>query len=352
MSHEIGRRKDQHLDICLTELVEPAGASTLLDEVRLIHDALPELSVEGLSTELTILGRTLRAPLQVLGMTGGTPRAGQINKALAQAAQARGVAFGVGSQRAMLVDPAMADSYCVRDVAPDVLVFGNIGAQQLARMGVGEAIELMKRIGADALFVHLNPAQELAQPGGDRSFVGCLEAISRLADAIGPRVWVKETGCGLSRKVAKQLVAAGVGGLDISGAGGTSWTRVEALRASGPERRVGDLFSSWGIPTAAAIGAAADLGVPIVASGGLRSGLDVAKALVLGASLGGMALPFLKAQEAGGAEAVAEAIAGVETELRAAMLLTGAGDLATLKRVPRLLTGTLPAWISTLREGA
>ncbi len=352
MGHEIGRRKDQHLDLCLNEPVEPEGASTLLDDVRLIHDALPELAVDGLSTGLTLLGRSLSSPLMVVGMTGGTPRAGVINRALARAAQTRGVAFGVGSQRAMLKDGSVEESYRVRDVAPDVLLFGNIGAQQLAQMPTAEAVELMARIGADALFVHLNPAQELAQPGGDRSFVGCFEAIARLAGVLGPRVWVKETGCGLSRKVAKRLVAAGVGGLDVSGAGGTSWTRVEALRATGTERRVGDLFSSWGIPTAAAVAASSDLGVPIVASGGLRSGLDVAKALVLGGTLGGMALPYLKAQERGGTEAVEEAIAGVESELRAAMLLTGSGDLAALRQAPRLLTGTLPGWIAALREGA
>jgi len=352
MSHDIARRKDQHLDLCLTQPVEGPGVTTLLDEVHLVHDALPELSLDQLQLEVPLLGRRLRAPLLVVGMTGGSERAREINRDLARAAQARGVAFGVGSQRAMHADPAATRTYEVRDVAPDVLLFGNIGAQQLEAMGVPAAVALLERIGADALFVHLNPAQELVQPGGDRSFTGCLDALRRLVDVLGPRVWVKETGCGLSPRVARRLVAAGVGGLDLSGAGGTSWTRVEALRAEGAQRRLGDELSGWGIPTAAAVAACAGLPVPLVASGGLRSGADVARAIALGATLGGMALPYLRAQVAGGSEAVEQAIGEVESSLRAVMLLTGSADLDALRRTPRVLTGALPAWVAALREPA
>jgi isopentenyl-diphosphate delta-isomerase len=352
MSGEIAQRKDHHLDLCLGSPVEAPGVGALFEHVHLVHDALPELSLDGLRTSCELLGRRLEAPLLVVGMTGGTERARKVNRDLALAAQRRGVAFGVGSQRAMHADPALAASYEVRDVAPDVLLFGNLGAQQAAAIGVRGVRALMERIGADGLFVHLNPAQELVQPGGDRDFRGCLEAIRALAGELGPRVWVKETGCGLSRAVARRLVAAGVGGLDVSGAGGTSWTKVEALRAEGRQQALGERFASWGVPTAAAVAGAAGLGVPVVASGGVRSGLDVAKALALGADLGGMALPYLRAQQAGGAEAVEEAIAQAALELRTAMLLTGSGDLTALKQAPRVLTGPLPAWVEALRGAA
>jgi isopentenyl-diphosphate delta-isomerase len=352
MSHDLQKRKDQHLDLCLTEAVEGRGISTLLEHVHLVHDALPELAMDELVLGTTVLGKALRAPLLVVGMTGGTDRARAINRDLARAAEARGVAFGVGSQRAMFVSPEKTATYEVRDVAPDVLLFGNVGAQQIAEMGVAGVRTLLERIGADGVFVHLNPGQELVQPGGDRAFTGCLEAIRRLAGELGPRVWVKETGCGISPAVARRLVGAGVGGIDVSGAGGTSWTRVEALRATGSQGALGDEISGWGIPTAAAVAASAEVGVPLVASGGVRTGTDVAKAIALGATLGGMALPYLKAQERGGSEAVAEAIAQVELGLRATMLLTGSRDAAALRKAPRVLTGELPRWLETLRGAA
>lgn len=351
MNPELSARKDSHLDLCLDEDVE-RQTSTLFDDVHLLHDALPEIAVGDVSLETAVLGRTLRAPLFVSGMTGGTPRAAAVNRDLAAAAQRAGVAFGVGSQRPMAVNPDATASYAVRDVAPDVLLFGNIGAQQLVQLGVPAVRELMERIGADAIFIHLNPAQELVQPEGDRSFTGCLDAIRRLADALGPRVWVKETGCGLSRSVAQRLVAAGVGGLDVSGAGGTSWTRVEMLRASGAQRELGGLLSGWGVPTAAAVAACSELGVPVVASGGVRSSLDWARALALGASFGAMALPFLRAQSEGGADAVARRIDELVAGLRAILLLTGSRDSKALRSQPKVLTGELPRWIDAMRAGA
>lgn len=350
MTEELERRKNQHLDLCLREAVEGPGTGTLFDCVHLVHDALPELSMDELDLSTTVLGRSLRAPLLVVGMTGGTQRAGVINRELAVAAQKHGVAFGVGSQRPMAARAEAAETYRVRDVAPDVVLFGNIGAQQIVELGVGRVRALFEGIEADGIFVHLNPAQELVQPGGDRSFVGCLDAIARLADVLGPRVWVKETGCGLSRRVAKRLVAAGVGGLDVSGAGGTSWTKVESLRASGVQQALGLELGGWGVPTAAAVRACAGLGVPVVASGGVRSGTDVAKAIALGAALGGMALPFLKAQAAGGVEGVEQMLELVERGLKASMLLTGSGDLHALSKTPRMLSGDLPGWIATLES--
>lgn len=352
MTEELERRKDQHLDLCLREAVEATETGTLFDCVHLVHDALPELSLDELDLTTTVLERRLRAPLLVVGMTGGTKRAGAINRELAVAAQKRGVAFGVGSQRPMAVRPEAVETYRVRDVAPDVLLFGNIGAQQVVELGVERVRGLVESIEADAIFVHLNPAQELVQPGGDRSFVGCLDAIARLADVLGPRVWVKETGCGISPRVAKRLIGAGVGGIDVSGAGGTSWTKVESLRVSGVQHALGVELSEWGVPTAAAVASCSGLGVPVVASGGVRSGTDVAKAIALGATLGGMALPFLKAQEAGGAEGVEQMLELVERGLRATMLLTGSGNLQALSKTPRMLSGALPAWVDTLKSSA
>lgn len=352
MSDELGRRKDQHLDLCLTGPVERPGTTALFEHVHFIHDALPELSVDELDLRVSLLGKRLRAPLLVVGMTGGTERAGAINRDLARAAQDAGVAFGVGSQRPMARDPAKVSTYRVRDIAPDVVLFGNVGAQQVVELGAKGVRALVEAIEADGIFVHLNPAQELVQPGGDRTFRGCLDAIRALVDELGPRVWVKETGCGISRRVAERLVRAGVGGLDVSGAGGTSWTKVEALRASGVQEALGHEIAGWGVPTAAAVAASADLGVPLVASGGVRTGTDVAKAIALGATLGGMALPFLKAHEKGGVDGVRAQLSYVETGLRAAMLLTGSADLAALRRAPRLVTGELPRWIDGLRGNA
>jgi isopentenyl-diphosphate delta-isomerase len=350
MSDDLGQRKNHHLDLVLDGDVEAPGVSSLLDDVHLVHDALPDLDFDSVSLAVKLLGRTLRAPILVTGMTGGTARAGAINRDLAAAAQTRGVALGVGSQRAMHRNPADAPTFRVRDVAPDVLLFGNIGAQQIDGIGVKGVQSLMEEIEADALFVHLNPAQELVQPGGDRAFRGCIDAIRRLADVLGPRVWVKETGCGISRSVAHRLIGAGVGGLDISGAGGTSWTRVEQLRATGTQERLGGELKSWGIPTAAAVAATSDLGVPVVASGGVRSGIDVAKCLALGATLGGMARPILQAHARAGREGIEEELLVVETALRSALLLTGSADVAALRRKPRVLTGDLPAWITALRS--
>lgn len=348
MTDALEERKNQHLDLCLKQAVEGTGAGTLFGDLHLVHDALPELSVDGLDLSTTLLGRRLRAPLLVVGMTGGTARAGVVNRDLARAAQAAGVAFGVGSQRPMAARPEAAATYRVRDVAPDVVLFGNIGAQQIIEYGVERVRALVEAIEADGVFVHLNPAQELVQPGGDRSFVGCLDAIARLVDVLGPRVWVKETGCGLSRPVAKRLVSVGVGGLDVSGAGGTNWARVESLRAEGVQQALGVELSGWGVPTAAAVASCAGLGVPVVASGGVRSGTEVAKAVALGATLGGMALPYLKAHDAGGAEGVTRMLELMEKGLRASMLLTGCGDLKALAAAPRVVTGDLSRWLQTI----
>lgn len=344
-------RKDAHLDLCADGDVEPAENSSLLECVRLLHCAMPELALSEVELGCDFLGKTLRAPILVTGMTGGTERAGQVNRDLARAAEEAGVAFGVGSQRAMAEDPARAASYRVREVAPSVVLLGNLGLGQAVRLGSDGVRRLADAIGADGMALHLNPGQELTQPEGDRDFRRGYEVVGALVAAFGPRLVVKETGCGIAPDVARRLVELGVRNLDVSGLGGTSWVRVEQLRAAGAAERLGAQFASWGIPTAAAVLLARRAVGPsprIIASGGLRSGLDGARALALGADLFGMALPLFRAQQEGGGAAVAQALHEVIAALRQALLLTGSRNVSELRRRPYVLVGELKDWAAAL----
>lgn len=341
---DVPARKLAHLDLCATGDVEARGG-TLLEHVHLLHDALPELSLDDVDPSVELLGRRLAAPILICGMTGGAPRAGEINRALAAAAQKCGVALGVGSQRAMLLDPACADTFRVRDVAPDVLLLANIGAVQAREAGPERVAELVASIGADALCVHLNAAQELVQDEGDRDFRGCVAAIATLVRELPVPVVVKETGCGLGPSVLARLREAGVGIVDVSGAGGTSWTAVESLRGSPRQRAVGAELREWGIPTAASIVFARREGLRAIASGGIRHALDVARSLALGADLAGMALPFLRAHEAGGERAVLATAERLCESVRALLLLCGARRPAELARMPLRIGAPLRDWI-------
>lgn len=341
----IESRKTDHLELTARGDVGFREQGTLLSDVRLVHDALPELHVDHIDLSCVILGKRLRAPILIAGMTGGTEHAGKINRDLAQIAEQRGYAMGFGSQRPMLLNPKAVDTYSVRDVAPNLLLLGNVGAVQAAALTPQAVQGLVTAVGADALCVHLNPAMEVVQPEGDKDFRGCLPQIARLAAEMPFPIVAKETGCGISLGVARRLAAAGVEHVDVSGAGGTSWVGVETLRAKDEGRALGELFWDWGIPTAASVLATHRVGFRTVfATGGLKTGLDVARALVLGASAGGLARPVIQAYYDGGAEAVARYLDQVERELRTAMLLVGAANVAQLQKVPRLLSPALRGW--------
>jgi isopentenyl-diphosphate delta-isomerase len=336
------RRKADHIRINLEENVQFPRLTTGLERYRFMHEALPEIDLDAIDLDVTLLGKRLRAPLLISSMTGGTERAAEINRNLARAAQAAGIAMGLGSQRAAVEDAVLAPSYQVRDVAPDILLFANLGAVQLNyTYTVDQCRRAVEMIAADALILHLNALQEAVQPEGDGHWAGLLRKIEQVChalDADGIPVVGKEVGWGLSARTARRLADAGVAVLDVAGAGGTSWSEVEAHRApTDLHRRVATAFADWGIPTAESLrlARAAAPEIPLIASGGLRDGIDAAKCIALGATACGVAGPMLKAA-AVSAEAVGETITEFTRVLRIAMFCAGAGSLAALQATPLL----------------
>ncbi len=345
------QRKDAHLDLCATQDVAPRENSALFECVKLVHCAMPEARLDDVSLEVELFGKRLKAPLFITGMTGGSERAAQVNRDLATAAEQFGIAFGVGSQRAMSESRQFEHTFAVRQVAPTTVVVGNIGLRQAAALGTDGVRKLTDTLQADGLALHLNVGQELTQPEGDRDFRHGYATVAALAKVYAGRLLVKETGCGISGAVARRLYECGVQHIDVSGLGGTSWIKVEQLRSSGAAAEVGEQFSGWGIPTAAAV-ASVRRSVPpevtLIASGGVRTGLDVAKAIALGADLAGLALPLFRAQQSGGAAGVVSALQTLTTGLKHAMLLTGATRVAQLKRVPKAVAGELKDWLGAV----
>lgn len=340
------QRKDDHLNICLREDVEFTYPTAGFERYSLLPQALPDLSLESVDLGTTFLGKSLRAPILISPMTGGTPRAREINRHLAAAAEALGLAMGVGSQRAALEDPTLADTYRVRDVAPHVVLLANLGAVQLNYgYGLEHCRRAVEMIGADALVLHLNPLQECLQEEGNRDFRGLLSKIEAVVRGLGAPVIVKEVGWGLSPDAVRALLGAGVAAVDVAGAGGTSWSRVEAHRSAAERtRQMAAAFDHWGIPTADAIRMARAVAGPsatLIGSGGIRDGLQAAQALALGANLVGLALPLLRPATVS-AEAVAQRLGRLIDELRLAAFMTGSPTVEALRTARIAPVGVAP----------
>ena len=346
MSADIKRRKADHLDLCATDEVAFRQRTTLLECVRLVHQSLPETSYDAIDTRVRLLGKELSAPILIAAMTGGHERAAEINRALASIANELGFAFGLGSQRAMQKRPETSWTYQVRKHAPDALLFGNVGVVQARDMSTEEIMQMVGEVGADALCVHMNPAMELVQPEGDRDFSGGIQTFQRLWAELDVPVIAKETGNGISREVARQLRSVGIRHADTSGAGGTSWVGVETLRAEGAGRALGEALWDWGVPTAASVRYCVDAGLTTIATGGIRTGLDVARAIALGASCAGIARNVYQAFLEGGTEGARSFLLQVERELRSVMLLCGAKTIEELQRSSRVITGELVDWLA------
>lgn len=346
MISDISQRKDDHLDLTIGADVG-FRRTTLLECVELVHEALPELSLDEIDTRVQLFGKVLRAPIIIAAMTGGSARAREINRDLASIAEECGYGFGVGSQRAMLENPAASESFCVRDIAPHCLILGNLGAIQAARQDPESIARMVAAIGADALCVHLNPAMELVQPEGDRDYRGLLDGMVRIKERLEIPVVAKETGCGLSKRVAERLLSRGIVHVDVSGAGGTSWVAVEGERLPRDQRESALVFRDWGIPTAASISQCAVANMhTIIATGGISNGLEIAKALALGAHAAGLARPVLQALHQGGRAQALAHLRAVEMQLKMAMLLTGARRVADLRSVDKVVLSPLDKWVA------
>lgn len=332
---DIGSRKAQHLELCIRgDDYDVESGSTRFDELSFVHHALPELSADHLDTTQDFLGYRMKLPLFISSMTGGSAEGYRANKDLARAAQACGIPVGMGSIRILFRKPEVFDHFYLKALAPDVPVFANIGAVQLREMAHEEIYEVIRRLEVQAVAVHLNAGQELFQPGGDRDFRGLFDALRRFTESAPVPVIVKETGFGIRPGDARSLLDAGVSYVNVAGAGGTNWIQVEAHRLPPAGARAARAFEGWGTPTALLLGAIGYQGGRVLASGGLRGGMDLAKSLALGAFAGGLALPFIRAVTADGMDGVMAKVAEVQQVLESVMVLTGSSTLEELRNAP------------------
>ena len=355
MTDEVKQRKIEHVSVALGQDVSAPQRAGWSD-IQFVHQALPEVNLDEIDTSVTFLGRAFRYPIFISSLTGGHPDVTTINANLARAAERYGLALGVGSQRAAIVNPDVRDSFAItRELAPTAFLISNIGAPQLiaqsrhAAFTLDQAQQAIEMIGANALAVHLNSLQEAAQPEGDRRAVGEAAALKALTAQIGLPVIAKETGAGVCREQALLLRSCGVSAIDVGGAGGSSMSAMEAARSQARgdtrTRDIGLLFRDWGIATPIAVVEAGVAGLPLISTGGVRSGLDMARALALGASLVGMGFPFLKAASQG-YEAVCELLESTIAELKVAMQLSGASSIAALRQVDVVATGESREWLT------
>lgn len=340
-------RKDDHIKISLEQNIEVGRNG--FEHVTFVHNALPEVDFDKIELGTEFLGKRLKYPLIIEAMTGGTEEAYSINEALANVAEELRIAIGVGSQRPAIEDASVADTYSiVGSIAKNVPKIANIGAVQLNHgYSSKECQKAIDMISADALALHLNPLQEVIQPEGDVDFSALLPKIKEVCDNVSVPVIAKEVGCGLSREVASRLLSAGVSALDVGGFGGTSWNRIERFRTDDQRKEISEVFDAWGIPTAFSLLQLGGLSCPKIASGGIRTGLDAAKSISLGADLCGIALPLLKALDEDGEDGAYDYIFQVIDELKLAMFLTGAGNIESLKKNKNLiLSETARSWMS------
>ncbi|VVB95704.1 Isopentenyl-diphosphate delta-isomerase [uncultured archaeon] len=340
-------RKIEHLLLCVEKDVEAHRSHTGLracgfDDLELVHNCLPEINKKNLNLETEFLGKKLRSPFLIASMTGGHPDTKFVNATLASAAEELGIGIGVGSQRAAIEDPSMEDSFRVaRDKAPTAFIYGNVGAAQLGEFGIEGLERAVEMIGADAMAIHLNFLQEAIQPEGNIDASGCLAAIKKICTELSVPVIVKETGAGIARSQAIAICDAGAAAIDVGGLVGTSWAGVETYRA----QKRGDLLSehlgkefwNWGIPTAVSI-VESTISIPVIATGGIRSGIDAAKSIALGASMCGIALPLV-APALKGQKDVVDKLAMIIEELKVAMFLSGCQNVEELGNAPVVITG-------------
>jgi len=328
------KRKEEHLDMSLNGDVGNGILPAGFENYRFIHQALPELDLDRIDTGTSIFGKSLSAPLMISPITGGTTGGGRLNMRLAELAQKKNIAMGIGSQRMAIEDRSFEKSFKVRKAAPDILLFANLGAVQLNHgFGPEECKRAVDMIEADALMLHLNPMQEVFQDGGNRDFSNLTEKIASICKKVQFPVVVREVGFGISADAAKMLAGAGVAGIDVGGAGGTSWIKIESSRSKDPVlKNISKSFMDWGISTTESLEMVSSVGasIKIIASGGIRTGLDVAKAIALGADFAGAALPILKASIGSAGEA-GDLIDGIIMGLKVAMFGIGAANIAGLK---------------------
>ncbi|MFQ5819011.1 MAG: type 2 isopentenyl-diphosphate Delta-isomerase [Candidatus Heimdallarchaeota archaeon] len=348
---ETEQRKIEHLIVCSEEEVEAKVLTTGFEDVFLVHRAIPEIDMDEIDTSVELFGRTLSAPFIITAITGGAPETAPLNEKLAIAATSTGTGIGVGSQRAAIEDPTLEDTYrIIRDNAPEGLVIANLGAPQFSKgYGTIEAEKAIEMVEADCLAIHLNALQEAIQPEGDTNYSGVLDRLKELSNNLKTPIIAKETGAGICAEDARRLEQVGVAGIDVSGVGGTSWAGVEAIRAKNRKQfdreQMGILFWDWGIPTAATtFEVAITIQGVVLSSGGIRTGLDVAKALALGANAAGAALPFLKVADS--PVKIEERIKEYINGLKIAMFLTGCRTIQDLQEQSKVvITGNTREWL-------
>ena len=353
MAEETKKRKGDHIRICLNQKAQAREATTGFEDIYFVHKALPEIDKEKIDLSTTVFDHKFSAPLIVGAITGGTAEATKINATIAEAIQELGLGMGVGSQRAAIENKKLEKTFAIaRKKAPTAFLIANVGGVQLVHgYGLKEVKKAIKMIDADAVAIHLNPLQEAVQPEGQTNFKGILEKIGEIAEELDKPVIAKETGAGIAAEEAKKLATAGVKGIDVGGAGGTSFAAVEYYRAKGPhnsfQRLLGDVFWDWGIPTAVSVAEVAQtVNIPIIASGGIRDGTDTAKALALNASLTSLSQPVLQSAVKGVKE-IENTLSLLIEELRNTMFLVGAEKVEHLAKAPIVVTGKTAEWLKT-----